>query len=476
MLSGIILFVTRPKSSRAREVFVELSVIINSAVVLMLLLNRPQESFEIVRFVGNLTLSLRIDGMSSVFAGLVAILWPFATLYAFGYMKKVGGENRFFAFYTMTFGVTVGIAFSANLLTMYLFYEMLTLITTPLVAHEMTKESIRVALKYLCYSIGGAALAFIGLVFIIMLGNTNDFIFGGVLDMTELASRKNLVLFTYVVAFCGFSAKAAMFPLHKWLPEASIAPTPVTALLHAVAVVNSGAFAIMRITYYSFGTSVISGTWAQAVVMVLTIITIIYGSAMAVKEQHLKRRLAYSTVANLSYVLFGAAVMTPLGFVGALTHMCFHGVMKICLFFCAGNIMEQTEKNYVFELDGLAKKMPVTFACFAVSGLALVGVPPLAGFISKWNLGTAALDSGNPLAAIGFGAILISAFLTAIYIITIVIRAYFVSPQPDDGAKYCDPKFSMTFPIAVFAAGSILCGVFSGPFVMVFERIAGGLF
>ena len=476
MLSGIILFVTRPKSSRAREVFVELSVIINSAVVLMLLLNRPQESFEIVRFVGNLTLSLRIDGMSSVFAGLVAILWPFATLYAFGYMKKVGGENRFFAFYTMTFGVTVGIAFSANLLTMYLFYEMLTLITTPLVAHEMTKESIRVALKYLCYSIGGAALAFIGLVFIIMLGNTNDFIFGGVLDMTELASRKNLVLFTYVVAFCGFSAKAAMFPLHKWLPEASIAPTPVTALLHAVAVVNSGAFAIMRITYYSFGTSVISGSWAQAVVMVLTIITIIYGSAMAVKEQHLKRRLAYSTVANLSYVLFGAAVMTPLGFVGALTHMCFHGVMKICLFFCAGNIMEQTEKNYVFELDGLAKKMPVTFACFAVSGLALVGVPPLAGFISKWNLGTAALDSGNPLAAIGFGAILISAFLTAIYIITIVIRAYFVSPQPDDGAKYCDPKFSMTFPIAVFAAGSILCGVFSGPFVMVFERIAGGLF
>ena len=138
MLSGIILFVTRPKSSRAREVFVELSVIINSAVVLMLLLNRPQESFEIVRFVGNLTLSLRIDGMSSVFAGLVAILWPFATLYAFGYMKKVGGENRFFAFYTMTFGVTVGIAFSANLLTMYLFYEMLTLITTPLAAHEMT--------------------------------------------------------------------------------------------------------------------------------------------------------------------------------------------------------------------------------------------------------------------------------------------------------------------------------------------------
>lgn len=460
------------------EVFLESAVILNSILVWYLLLHHSDSTFLLAHFTGDLSICFKVDGMGMVFAGLVSALWPFATLYAFEYMTKEEHEKIFFLFYTMTYGITLGIALSANLLTMYFFYELLTLVTVPLVMHTLTREAILASRKYLYYSLGGAAFAFIGLIMIIIYGTTTDFILGGVLDLTKIGGRTNVLLFVYVMAFLGFGVKAAVFPFNSWLPQAGVAPTPVTALLHAVAVVKSGAFAIIRLTYYSFGVDFLKGTWAQTTVMLVVMFTIVYGCSRAVKETHLKRRLAYSTISNLSYILFGVTIMTPLGLVGALTHLIFHAVIKICSFFCAGAIIHQTEKQYVHELDGMGYRMPCVFGIFTVSALALMGVPGLAGFISKWNLASAAAESGNPVAYLGIACLLISALLTAIYMLTIVVRAFFPGKDFDDSSikEFKDPNWKMLLPLFVFIFFTIAFGLYSQPLTDFFRDVAAGLY
>ena len=460
------------------EVFLESAVILNSILVWYLLLHHSDSTFLLAHFTGDLSICFKVDGMGMVFAGLVSALWPFATLYAFEYMTKEEHEKIFFLFYTMTYGITLGIALSANLLTMYFFYELLTLVTVPLVMHTLTREAILASRKYLYYSLGGAAFAFIGLIMIIIYGTTTDFILGGVLDLTKIGGRTNVLLFVYVMAFLGFGVKAAVFPFNSWLPQAGVAPTPVTALLHAVAVVKSGAFAIIRLTYYSFGVDFLKGTWAQTTVMLVVMFTIVYGCSRAVKETHLKRRLAYSTISNLSYILFGVTIMTPLGLVGALTHLIFHAVIKICSFFCAGAIIHQTEKQYVHELDGMGYRMPCVSGIFTLSALALMGVPGLAGFISKWNLASAAVESSNPVAYFGIACLLISALLTAIYMLTIVVRAFFPGKDFDDSSikEFKDPNWKMLLPLFVFVFFIIAFGLYSQPLTDFFRDVAAGLY
>lgn len=458
------------------EVFLETAVVANSILVWYLLFHHSDSTFLLAHFTGDLNISFRVDGMSMVFAGLVSALWPFATLYAFEYMTKEKHENIFFLFYTLTYGVTLGIAFAANLLTMYFFYELLTLVTVPLVLHTLTREAVLASRKYLYYSLGGAAFAFIGLIMVIVYGNTTDFILGGVFDPDKIAGHTNILLLIYVMAFMGFGVKAAVCPFNSWLPQAGVAPTPVTALLHAVAVVKAGAFAIIRLTYYSFGTGFLKGTWAQDVVMAIVMFTIVYGCSRAVRETHIKRRLAYSTISNLSYILFGAVIMTPLGLVGALSHLVFHAVMKITSFFCAGAIMHQTDRHYVHELNGLGYKMPCVFGSFTIAALALMGVPGLAGFISKWNLASAAVESGNPLAWGGIACLLVSALLTAIYMLTMVIRAFFPGKDFDYStvSDVKDPNWKMLLPLFVFTAFIIGFGLCSQPIVNFFNDVAKG--
>lgn len=478
VIAGILVFLLPFKKRSHMEIFLEALVVLNSILVWYLLIHRPAEIFTLANFTGNLSISFQVDGMSMVFAGLVSALWPFATLYAFEYMTKEEHEKVFFMFYTMTYGVTLGISFAANLLTMYFFYELLTLVTVPLVMHTLTREAILASRKYLYYSLGGAAFAFIGLIFIIIYGNTINFVLGGVLNLEKIGGRTNILLLIYVIAFMGFGVKAAICPFNSWLPDAGVAPTPVTALLHAVAVVKSGAFAIIRLTYYCFGTEFLKGTWAQNVVMLIVMLTIVYGCSRAVKETHLKRRLAYSTISNLSYILFGVTIMTPLGMVGALTHLIFHAVMKISAFFCAGAIMHQTDKHYVYELDGMGYKMPAVFGVFTISGLALMGVPGLAGFVSKWNLAAAAVESGNVIAFGGIACLLLSALLTAIYMLTIVVRAFF--PGKDfnmaalEGVK--DPNWKMLVPLFVFTLFIVAFGFCSSSLVEFFTKVAAGLY
>ena len=478
VIAGILVLLIPFKKRSHMEIFLEGMVILNSILVWTLLVHRPENIFTLANFTGNLSISFDVDGMGMVFGGLVSALWPLATLYAFEYMTKEEHEKVFFMFYTMTYSVTLGISFSANLLTMYFFYELLTLVTVPLVMHTLTREAILASRKYLYYSLGGAAFAFIGLIFIIIYGNTTDFVLGGVLDPEKIGARTNVLLLIYVIAFMGFGVKAAISPFNSWLPDAGVAPTPVTALLHAVAVVKSGAFAIIRLTFYSFGTDFLRGTWAQDVVMAIVMFTIVYGCSRAIKETHIKRRLAYSTISNLSYILFGVTVMTPLGMVGALTHLIFHAVIKIAAFFCAGAIMHQTERQYVHELDGMGYKMPCVFGVFTVSSLALMGVPGLAGFISKWNLASAAVESGNGLAYGGIVCLLVSALLTAIYMFTIVVRAFFPGRDFEisslEGIK--DPNWKMLVPLFIFTAFIIFFGLYSGPVTRFLTDVAGGVY
>jgi len=476
-IAGILVPLLPFRKRWQKEVFLETAVVVNSILVWYLLLHHSDSTFLLAHFTGNLNVSFRVDGMSMVFAGLVSALWPFATLYAFEYMTKERHENVFFLFYTLTYGVTLGIAFAANLLTMYFFYELLTLVTVPLVMHTLTREAILASRKYLYYSLGGAAFAFIGLIMVIVYGNTTDFILGGVLDLNKIGDQTNILLLIYVMAFMGFGVKAAVCPFNSWLPQAGVAPTPVTALLHAVAVVKSGAFAIIRLTYYSFGTDFLRGTWAQTVVMAVVMFTIVYGCSRAVKETHIKRRLAYSTISNLSYILFGAVIMTPPGLVGALSHLVFHAVMKISSFFCAGAVMHQTDRHYVHELDGLGYKMPCVFGVFTVSALALMGVPGLAGFISKWNLANAAVASGNPLAFGGIACLLISALLTAIYMLSMMVRAFFPGKDFDYSriADARDPNWKMLLPLFVFTFFIIVFGLYSQPLVNFLTDVANGV-
>ena len=476
---GGVLVPLLPFKKRGHMLFyLEVLTLITSGIVWGVLSGGTTEVFHVVHFLKGLSISFKIDGLTMVFAGLVSVLWPLATLYAFEYMEHEGHEKIFFMFYSMTYGVTLGIAFASDMLSMYFFYELLTLTTVPLVMHTLKREAILASRKYLYYSLGGAAFALMGLVFLLVYGETLEFELGGVLSVDAIGDKAPLLLWIYLLAFMGFGVKAAIWPLSSWLPQAGVAPTPVTALLHAVAVVKAGVFAIIRLTYYSFGTEFLRGTWVQYVVMAFAMFTIVYGCSKAAKETHIKRRLAYSTVSNLSYVIFGVTIMTPLGLVGALSHLVCHAVMKICSFLCAGAFMHQTGKSYVYEMDGMGRRMPIVFGCFTVSALGLMGVPGLAGFISKWNLTEAAVYSENKLAYVGIVCLLISALLTAIYMLNIVVRAFFPKQDLDYKAiqNVKDPGWKMCLPLLVCAAGVIILGICSGPLMQFFADIASGMY
>ena len=457
---------------QVRNLYIEAVVLLTSAIVWPLLLGGTTQVFEVVHFVNDLSISFKIDGMTMVFAGLVAVLWPLATLYAFEYMEHGEHTDAFFMFYTMTYGVTLGIAFASDMVTMYAFYELLTLVTVPLVMHSLKREAILAVRKYLYFSIGGAAFALMSMIILIIYGSSCEFTLGGVISSTVLHKYERMLLWIYFFSFMGFGVKAAVWPMSSWLPQAGVAPTPVTALLHAVAVVNAGAFAIIRLTYYSFGIDFLRGTWVQTAAMAVTMFTIVYGCSRALKETHIKRRLAWSTVSNLSYILFGATIMTPLGLVGALAHFVFHGFMKICSFLCAGAFMHQTEKTHVYHMDGKGRKLPIVFGCFTVSALGLMGVPGLAGFISKWNITAAAVDSGKTLAYGGVACLMASALLTAIYMLGMVIRAFFFKEGEETDVK--DPSWRMCLPLLVCAACVVALGLGSEKLIAFFLAVAQG--
>ena len=462
MIGGGLLALWRPRDRRTRQDYV-IGVACTTAVLslcsISVALNHPP--MVLIRLNDHLSVAFQVDGLSGIFAGMVSLLWPLACLYAVEYMSREGGENRFFTFYLIAFGVTLGIAFSANVLTMYFFYELLTLATLPLVMHGMDGKARYAGKVYLVYSMSGAALGFIAMVFLLQYGG-EMFQFGGTVSVGDM--NTDILLVAYVLGFFGFGVKAAVFPGHKWLLRASVAPTPVTALLHAVAVVKAGVFAVVRLTWYGFGPDLIRGTWAQDIIMAAAVFTIVLGSAKALQTQHLKRRLAWSTISNLSYVLLGVTTLTQAGLIAGITHMVFHAVLKITLFFGVGAIHYKMHRDFVPDIEGCGALMPVVFASFSTAALGLMGIPPLAGFSSKWMLATACVDLKSTMGYLGTAALAASAILTALYLTQIIMLAYFPKQNRAISVKIPkrarrDPGIRMTLPLGVLSVVSVMLGL-----------------
>lgn len=444
--------VLKTKDDKKRNIITFITVFVTSVLVWLSIINTNLEAHELLRFTKDLNIEVGYDKLGRFFAGIVSTLYPLTTLYAFDYMSHEERKNSFFFFFILAYVVTIGVTLARNFFTLYCFYELLTLTTMPLVLHTRTPEAKRASRIYLYLSIGGASLAFLSMIY--FLSNNGNLI------------NNSLTQLFYLLGFFGFAVKAAVFPLHVWLPRASAAPTPVTALLHAVAVVKSGVFAIIRLTYYIYGVENIAGSYAQNIALIFVIFTIIFGSSKAVKEVHFKRRMAYSTIANLSYILFGVLLMNEFGLMAALLHMAFHAEIKILGFFAVGSVMHNAKLEYVDELDGLGKKMPLTFICYTVSALALTGMPPLSGFVSKAYLIDAGFKTGSALGVIGVCALLISAILTAIYSLTPVRRAFFPNKEKRLRLnKYHEANKLMIIPMLLIALGILLTGLFASPII-----------
>jgi len=471
VIIGIALLFFRHRETRIAEIIGLISVIITSASVLYIFLMQRSSSLTVLRFADGISISFSADGLGGFFAVTVAFLWIFSFIYARIYMRSFARKYTYFAFYIITYGSVMGIALAENLLTLYFFYEILTFVTLPLILHTQTVESRRAGRHYLYYSLSGSSLALSGIVIITVNSGSNAFVSGGIVQSCTL-----LTSLAYLLLFFGFGVKAAVLPVCGWLPEASSAPTPTTALLHAVAVVKSGAFAIIRVTYEIFSPTALRGSTAQAIALACAALTIIYGSGMAVREQHFKRRFAYSTVANLSYILVGALLCTDAGLHASLLHFLFHSITKIGLFFMIGAIIETTGAHYVYELNGLGKRMRLTFLLYTVSGCSLVGIPFFAGFVSKYYLVSSGLASNSLGGYIGVGAIIISAILTAYYVFSVSFRAFAVKPMLlpiYNNAREVEKGYLLIG--AVFAALAVALGIWATPVSDLISQLVGGI-
>lgn len=420
-----------------------------------------------------LPIKLKVDEMTYLFNILVSVMWTLAGIYSFEYMKHEENNESFYLFYLLTEAVLLGLGMAANFMTLYLFYEFMTLLSLPLALHTRTKEAISGGLKYLFYSIFGASLALLGFFFMNYYGNI-EFVKGGTLIASKVANNEGLLKTIFFLTILGFSAKAGMFPLHGWLPSAHpVAPAPASAVLSGV-ITKAGVLAIIRVIYYQVGVDFIRGTWVQYAFMILTLITVFMGSMLAFDENVLKKRLAYSSVSQVSYVLFGISTMHPIGFVGALLQVVFHSITKNLLFMTAGSIIYKTHKTKVDELKGIGKNMPITMWCFTIGGLALVGIPPMTGFVSKWYLAQGALNSGvSVLSYVGPIVLLVSALLTAGYLFTISIKAFLPGADFDyKTVKKQDPNLYMVLPMILLAIACIVFGAYATPLINFFSKIA----
>jgi multicomponent Na+:H+ antiporter subunit D len=427
LIPGLIIFLLKEESRRLRTVLNLAGASLKLALVVWMIWGVYHGHVYESRFVlaPGLELVLNADALSVLFVTLSSILWMVTTVYAIGYLEGSPNRSRFFGFFSLCVSATVGIALAGNLLTFVVFYEILTLATYPLVAHRGTPDATRGAKVYLAYTVGGGAVLLVGAIWLQALIGPVDFTHGGVLGDAPPETHGTLVL-VFFLLLAGLGVKAALVPLHGWLPQAMVAPAPVSALLHAVAVVKAGAFGIVRVVYDVYGIDFALEHGLLMALGMLASLTIIYGSLKALTQDGLKKRLAYSTVSQVSYIALGASIFGPLATIGGVVHLVHQGLMKITLFFCAGNYAEALGVHRVSEMDGVGQRLPWTSLAFSVAALGMIGVPPLAGFISKWYLGLGAVEAGADwvlLVLIG------SSLLNAGYFLPILFRIWF-RPAP----------------------------------------------
>jgi multicomponent Na+:H+ antiporter subunit D len=409
---------------------------------------------------------LKVDELGILFSLLVSVLWIFTTFYAIGYMDHEKHQERFFAFFIMTLGITNGIAYSGNLFTLYIFYELLTLATYPLVIHSETEEALYSGRKYLIYSFGGATFILLGMILLYTMTVDLSFVEGGLPILKYLYNDRTLLMI-YITIFLGFGVKAALVPFHSWLAAAMVAPTPVSALLHAVAVVKSGIFALLRLCYYVFGAEVVQRIEGNVYISILVVTTILLGSLLAIHQEHMKKRLAYSTISQLGYILLGIVILNENALLGGILHLINHALIKITLFFCVGAIYVATHKIYIHEIKGIGRKMPIIMWCFAIASFSLIGVPPSNGFVSKWYLALGALGAYKPIFAV---LLMLSAFITAAYLLPIVVTAFFQTSDDGEEVSYQVSNY-MVVPIVMLTALVVFIGFFPNPIVRYIENI-----
>ena len=429
-----------------------------AVLTISLCVGRVRE-FTLFVIMKNIPICFRTDALSRWFVCAVTIVWVLVGVYSLKYLKHEGDEKRFFGFFLLLYGVLICLDFSANLVTMYLFYELMTLCSLPLVLHNGSREAIMASLKYLFYSMCGAYLGLFGIFVIYNKVGNIVFVPGGHVTAAVLADCGGLLLPAVLAMIIGFGCKAGMFPLHAWLPTAHpVAPSPASAALSGI-IVKAGVLAIIRTVFYVVGAEALRGTYVMNVAMILALLTVFMGSLLAYREPVLKKRLAYSTVSQVSYILFGLFVLTPEGFSGALLHVLFHAVVKCGLFLTAGIFLFKCHITRVDELKGIGKKMPVTLACYTVFALALIGIPPTSGFVSKFFLAEGALNANiGAFSYIGPAILLISALLTAGYLLPITMKGFF--PGEDTEVKRAEASKVMLIPLIILAALALLCGLF----------------
>lgn len=411
-------------------------------------------------------LLLRIDELSLLFMTLSALLWLVTTVYAIGYLEDSPHRSRFFGFFSLCVTATVGIALSGNLVTFVIFYEMLTLATYPLVAHRGTPEALAGAKAYLRYTLAGGAVLLLGVAAMTALVGSVPFASGGSEQVALLIEeRPDVARLVFAALVAGLAVKAAMVPVHGWLPRAMVAPAPVSALLHAVAVVKAGAFGIVRVVHDVFGVGPADALGVLTPLAVMAAVTILYGSVRALMQDDLKKRLAYSTVSQVSYIVLGVAVVGVTSSTGALAHLVHQGLMKITLFFCAGAIAETLHLHKVSELRGLGRRMPVTAAAFTVGALGMIGVPPVAGYVSKYYLGLGALEADQGWVV----AVLVgSTLLNAAYFLPVLVTMWFHGAEEDSPAASPRPRgrwegsVLLVGPAALTAVLALGVGVLAG--------------
>ncbi|HEV8319779.1 MAG TPA: monovalent cation/H+ antiporter subunit D family protein [Vicinamibacterales bacterium] len=417
------------------------------------------------RILPGIEFGFRVDAFGLLFGLGASLLWIATSFYSIGYMRSLRehAQTRYFACFALALTATLGVAFSANLFTLFLFYEGLTFSTYPLVAHKETPEAKAGARKYVIYLLGAAkAFLMAAIILTYNVAGTLEFHKGGILPVSELAKEPTLLYVVFALFLFGF-AKNALMPFHSWLPAAMVAPTPVSALLHAVAVVKTGVFATLRVFLFVFGADAMRILGADTLALGVAAVTILGGSLLALSQDNLKARLAFSTVSQLSYIVLGAALLTPSGIIGGIAHITNHAVSKITLFLCAGSIYVSTHKTEVSQTSGLARQMPWTMAAFAIATLSLIGIPPASGFVSKWYLAVGSIERGS---AWPVAVLLASSLLNAAYLGPIVYKAYF-EKAPDAGAHTVREVPWMVVPLTLTAVVSLLLGIFPDPVLIL---------
>ncbi len=410
-----------------------------------------------------LDLVFKADALALLFVTLSTVLWLFTTIYAIGYLEGSPHRSRFFGFFSLCVTATVGLAMAGNLFTFFVFYELLTLSTFPLVVHRGTPQAMRGGTVYLAYTLAGGALLLTGIVWLHGLMGQVDFVHGGsVAALGPQATAQLKVVFLLLIA--GVGVKAALVPLHGWLPQAMVAPAPVSALLHAVAVVKAGAFGIVRIVYEVYGVEYAQSLGLLKPLAIAAAVTIVWGSLRALTQDDLKKRLAYSTVSQVSYIALGVALFGPVGTIGGLAHLVHQGIMKITLFFAAGNYAETLGVHKVSELDGAGRRMPLTSAAFTIAAFGMIGVAPTAGYVSKWYLGEGALAAGMDWVV---AVLWTSSLLNAAYFLPILYRLWFRPPPAAWPAEHIPARgwretgWLLLAPPLITAAAVLVTGLFA---------------